>query len=182
MHWLSYLWQSILAKVNGKKLVTTKLNQVHDLPQFLQANPTIKLVILDYDDTLAGFHQELTSDVIATFRILQDLKIKLIILSNSSIDRNAKLKQYLAKFNIEVAPPGSKPNPDNYMSIMQAEQTKPTAVAVIGDRILTDLLGAYLAGISTRILVAPFTSYTLGARLLPLYLRIIRTVEIWLLS
>lgn len=107
----------------------------------------IKCILFDLDNTLAPIGEEKPSkDVKELFAYLDDLNIKVIILSNSTKKRVAPFKEIL---NVDSACMSMKPFKRKYKKVLKMFRYEFSEVAAVGDQILTDVLGANRCGITS---------------------------------
>ncbi|MBE6161373.1 MAG: YqeG family HAD IIIA-type phosphatase [Firmicutes bacterium] len=114
----------------------------------------IKCILFDLDNTIAPVNISSPSkDMKKLVNELENMGFKLLILSNSPKNRVRPFKEQL---NIDSAHSAGKPFSKKYKKIMKVYNFKDTEMAAVGDQLLTDILGANLAGI-TSILVNPIS-------------------------
>ncbi len=127
-----------------------KLNRVTDISaQFLKQN-NIKGLILDVDNTLSTHHgMQLTEGLLEWIALMQENSIRLIILSNS---KEKRVKPFAESINLEYISLGLKPLPFKFFTALKRLSLKRREVALVGDQLFTDSLGAHLSGIKSIIL------------------------------
>ena len=108
------------------------------------AREGIRAVILDIDNTLVSPNAPADERSRSWIASLQEAGIGCFILSNNSEKRAGSFARdvgcgFLAK--------AKKPKKDGFFSAMERLGTKPSETAVIGDQLITDVLGAHRAGI-----------------------------------
>ncbi len=135
-----------------------------------------KLVIFDVDDTIDDFHGEITTRARDFLKELQNSGYKVGVFSNSKKERMGYLNDLFKKLNIYNVYRSDKPNPLGFVEIMKHYEISPDNTIMVGDRIGTDILGAYLARIKKKILVEPF-SEVFGGKKSGSFDRIIRKLE-----
>lgn len=114
----------------------------------------IKCILFDLDNTIAPINENKPSkDVKELFAYIDDLNIKIIILSNSKKSRVAPFKEML---NVDSAYMAAKPLKRKFKKVLRMFNFEFSEVAEVGDQILTDVLGANRCGI-TSIFVDPLT-------------------------
>lgn len=114
----------------------------------------IKCILFDLDNTIAPINENKPSkDVKELFAYIDDLNIKIIILSNSKKSRVAPFKEML---NVDSAYMATKPLKRKFKKVLRMFNFEFSEVAEVGDQILTDVLGANRCGI-TSIFVDPLT-------------------------
>jgi len=114
----------------------------------------IKGIITDMDNTLVPWSDRTVYPKLAQwFAALKDKGFKIYIVSNNSRDRGAMLARELDLPAIWYA---VKPRRKAFRKAISEMQLAPEEVAVVGDQILTDVLGGNRLGLHT-ILVAPIS-------------------------
>ena len=152
------------------------LNNVREITMDLLEKNHIKGLILDVDNTLIDYYQNLPEE---TFSWCQDLKekgIKMCILSNSN--KKEKVKMVADKLNLPYRNFACKPFKYGFQKAMQVLELKNTEIAVVGDQIFTDVLGANRMNMFS-ILVRPIEQKDIWITILkrPLENRIIRNYQ-----
>ena len=105
----------------------------------------IRGVILDIDNTLVSPNAPADERACRYVASLREAGIGCFILSNNSEKRAGSFARdvgcgFLAK--------AKKPKKDGFLAAMERLGTKPSETAVIGDQLITDVLGAHRAGIA----------------------------------
>lgn len=128
------------------------------VPRILDITPQklksmgIKGVITDLDNTLVAWDvKEATPEVIKWFKEMRDNDIKVTIISNNEQDRVRVFSEPLATPFVYSA---KKPLRRAFVSTAKQMDLKKDEIVVVGDQLLTDVLGGNLAGLYT-ILVVP---------------------------
>lgn len=112
----------------------------------------IKGVITDLDNTLVAWDvRDATPEVIEWFKIMRDNDIKVTIISNNEKERVSIFAEPLDAPFVYSA---KKPLNHAFRQATKAMGLKKEEVVVVGDQILTDVLGGNIAGFHT-ILVVP---------------------------
>lgn len=155
MHIPTYLgfW---LNAFKQKGIVTDKAKSIFDI-DFASFKQQADLLIFDVDDTLTAFKQEIPQD---TLDLMADLKSKgwqIAVYSNCSEQRSRELTQIFSPLKITSQMQSEKPKAEGYLQLAKEVNIDPFRAIMIGDKIGTDLYGAYLAGIKHRILVEPYS-------------------------
>lgn len=107
----------------------------------------IKCLLFDLDNTIAPINMKTPSKKIKKF--FSDLKekgFKVIIFSNSSKKRVKPFKEAL---EVDCAARACKPNPKKFIQIIKEYDFQISEIAIIGDQILTDVVGGNNVGITT---------------------------------
>ena len=119
--------------------------------QFLKKQ-NIKLLILDVDNTLIDYHQNLSEEVKQWLKDLQGQGMKLYLLSNSN--KKEKVKKIADEFGIPYRIFAKKPLKSGFLKVQKQMKEKTENIAVVGDQIFTDVIGGNRCGFFT-ILVEP---------------------------
>lgn len=115
-------------------------NRITDITyEYLEANNMIGL-ILDVDNTLINYDEDLSTEVINWINNLKQKNIKMCILSNSN--KKDKVKRVAQKLNLEYIYFGMKPFKRGFIKAKNILNMESKNIAVIGDQIFTDVLGA----------------------------------------
>ena len=118
---------------------------------FLMKNK-IKALILDVDNTLIDYEQNLSEEIIKWSKHLQGQGIKMYILSNTN--KTQKVKKVAEKLEIPYELFAKKPSKKGFLKIQQKLNINSKNIAVIGDQIFTDIIGGNRCNMFT-ILVDP---------------------------
>lgn len=114
----------------------------------------VKCILFDLDNTLVSPFVKTPNDKIAKlFYKLKDKKFKVIIFSNSSKKRLEPFKNGL---DVDVAYRAMKPFKRKFNKIISLYKLELSEVVIVGDQIMTDILGGNRVGIKT-ILVNPIS-------------------------
>lgn len=108
--------------------------------EYLKEN-NIKGLILDVDNTLIDYYKNMSEDTISWANSLKQNGIKMCILSNSNSEK--KVKEVANKLEIEnYSYFAMKPFKKGFKDAKKILQLENSEIAVIGDQIFTDVLGA----------------------------------------
>lgn len=112
----------------------------------------IQVLLCDIDNTLVP-HDVATPDeqVLAFLKGMQDAGIRIVFISNNVEERVLTFAQGL---DVDCYPFALKPLPKTYRQVLRDVKVDKKHVAVLGDQLMTDILGANLMGLHT-ILTAP---------------------------
>lgn len=100
----------------------------------------IEALILDVDNTLIDYDRNLSEDIVKWSQELKEKNIKMFILSNSN--KEDKVKEVARKLGVEYIHFGMKPLKRGFKKVQKALNIPNENIAVIGDQIFTDVLGA----------------------------------------
>ena len=131
----------------------------------------VRGVVLDADNTLV-FHgtQDLNPVVAPAFEALR-ARFTCVLFSNRSPERHARLTTFAGELGLPIVEQThKKPEAGGFLRAAELAGLPPTQLVMIGDRVLTDILGANRAGLRS-VLVDPFDGEEPGA------LTLIRRVE-----
>ena len=112
----------------------------------------IKLLILDVDNTLIDYYKNLSEEVKQWAKEMRGQGIKLYILSNTN--NKEKVEKVAKTLQIPYKHFAMKPLKRGFKYIQKETNIKPENIAVVGDQIFTDVLGAKRAGLHA-IMVKP---------------------------
>lgn len=123
-------------------------------PDFLREN-NIKALLLDVDNTLTGEHKSkvLRSGAKEWFSLMSENGIGLIVLSNA---KKPRAEAFGKSIGLDVVGMSAKPLPFGYLKAAKKLGLKRKSLAMVGDQIFTDTLGANLLGIPS-VLVTDIT-------------------------
>jgi HAD superfamily phosphatase (TIGR01668 family) len=109
-------------------------------------------IITDLDNTLVSAKTPLaTPQLVGWLDIVKDLGFKVVILSNNNSTRVSKFAEPLG---IPFIPAARKPAGASFRRAIKLMELLPEQAVVVGDQMLTDVLGGRRAGLHT-ILVTP---------------------------
>lgn len=128
------------------------INRITDIDSEFFKEEDIKGVIIDIDNTVIDVKKNLIDGLIEWNKELKDNEIEVVILSNT-VDR-PKVAKIANLLNIEYFIFGRKPNIGGFLKAKKHLGLPVENIAVIGDQIFTDVLGANRMGMLS-ILVNP---------------------------
>lgn len=115
----------------------------------------IKCILFDLDNTLVYCNKNKPSRKLKDFiERLKEMGFKIIIFSNSNKKRLAPFKKIL---EVDCSYSSRKPSQRKFKKVLKEYKYNQSEVAIIGDQILTDVLGGNRMGIFT-VLVKPLSS------------------------
>lgn len=116
------------------------LDSVKNINPMLLKKNNIKGLILDVDNTLIDYYRNLVDGAEKWCEELKNEGIKCIILSNSN--KRSKVEEVAEKLNIDYIMFAKKPLKSGFKSALSKLELKPEEVAVVGDQLFTDVIGA----------------------------------------
>ena len=110
----------------------------------------IKALLLDVDNTLSTHHgMELVSGLEEWISNMKNHNIPLVILSNS---KEKRVSPFAQKIGLDYISLGLKPLPFGYIRGAKKLNLKIKEVALVGDQLFTDVLGAKTVGMKVILL------------------------------
>ncbi len=116
------------------------LNSVIDINATLLKKNKLEALILDVDNTLIDYYKNLIEGAEDWCENLKSEGIKCIILSNSN--KKEKVEAVAKKLGIKYIMFAKKPLKSGFKRALEKLEMKPEQVAVVGDQIFTDVIGA----------------------------------------
>lgn len=136
-----------------------RARSVHELDYAALWERGIRALLFDLDNTLglwrAGPPDVRTAELL---RRLSAAGFKLAVISNGRLSQRPEVLDFFRELGIPVIWPARKPLPAGFRHALKVLETVPHETAVIGDQILTDVLGGNLMGLYT-ILVPPLSPH-----------------------
>lgn len=109
-----------------------------------------RALLFDVDNTITCWNSpDIAPEVLAWFARLGDAGLKGCIISNNSAER---LKPLASRLGLEFLPKARKPLPFGYKKAAAGLGADKRQTLMIGDQLLTDVLGANLAGMDAVLL------------------------------
>lgn len=119
-------------------------------PEFL-LNMDIKYLLIDIDNTLAPYEEELPNErVISWFKSLEENGIKSVLVSNNHADR---VELFNSKLGLPAFADCHKPSPKRLREYAKAIDAEIEKTSALGDQIFTDVWGAKKIG--ARAIIVP---------------------------
>ncbi len=131
------------------------LKKVEDITIQTLIKNKIKLLILDVDNTLIDYYQNLSENIVSWTKEMKGQGIKLYILSNTN--NKEKVEKVAKKLDVPYKNFAMKPLKRGFRYIQKETNIKPENIAVVGDQIFTDVLGGNRSKMFT-ILVDPINN------------------------
>lgn len=116
------------------------LDSVKNINPTLLKKNNIKGLILDVDNTLIDYYRNLVEGAEKWCEELKNEGIKCIILSNSN--KRSKVEEVAEKLNIDYIMFAKNPLKSGFKRALSKLELKPEEVAVVGDQLFTDVIGA----------------------------------------
>ncbi|MCQ2559647.1 MAG: YqeG family HAD IIIA-type phosphatase [Clostridia bacterium] len=140
----------IIKKYLHPRLYLSSVQQL-DLEKLKQRG--IKALLFDLDNTLLPRHQkQFSASTLQWLRELEAKGLKWMVVSNNN--HFERLESLLQPLGIPYIYKAKKPGKKSFLRAAASLKLKPDEVAVVGDQVITDMLGANRAGIYS-ILVQP---------------------------
>lgn len=133
---------SLLPKLRAK--------QITDLTPEHLTSRKIKLLMMDFDNTIVPYTTDEPTDAVAQWlERMKTSEVKLCVVSNSKRDR---VKVFCKQYGLDCITRAKKPFPKGIRECLKRYGLQPWECALVGDQIYTDTLGANGCGV-TSILV-----------------------------
>ncbi|MCS7239993.1 MAG: YqeG family HAD IIIA-type phosphatase [Candidatus Bipolaricaulota bacterium] len=117
----------------------------------------VRALLFDLDNTLCLWRTgAFPRATLVLLRRLQSQGFKIAVLTNARLPRNSPVRATLAEMGVVLIEGAKKPLPFGFQQALHALGVKRSEAAVIGDQLLTDVLGGKLAGLYT-VLVPPLS-------------------------
>lgn len=130
--------------------------RLHDISLAELGALGIRGLIIDLDNTLLGFREtELAAEHLAWVEEAHERGFSMVMVSNNFSER---VRGIAAQLHVECIPNALKPLPFGFMRALQHLEMPRKQVAVVGDQLFTDVLGAKLCGGLYTILTEPIES------------------------
>lgn len=128
------------------------VKSIYDIDFKKLKNMGIKCLLIDLDNTLVPYNVKVPSRKIKDYiERIKDKGFRVIIFSNSARNR---LKPFKEKLEVDCAFSCRKPSTFKFKKVLNIYKYNESQVAIIGDQLVTDVLGGNRVGIYT-ILVDP---------------------------
>ena len=106
----------------------------------------VKLLLCDLDYTLAPKGQTLPDELVLEWvEALHAVGIQVVILSNNR--STERVHRFCKELGIPYIGHAGKPRPGSFHRVMEEKGVSTSQTAMLGDKLLTDMLGANLSGI-----------------------------------
>lgn len=128
------------------------LKKIEDITIELLQKNNIKALILDVDNTLIDYEQNMSKDVEIWAKNIQGQGAKLYILSNSN--NKEKVEKVSKRLKIPYEHFAKKPLKSGFKKVQKKLGEEPEHIGVVGDQIFTDIIGGNRSKMFT-ILVDP---------------------------
>ncbi len=113
-----------------------------DIPRYREQG--FEMVLLDVDNTIAAPNTGSCDERARKFILdLQKAGFKVVIFSNNNEKR---VKMFLGDLKADYWYLAMKPLPCSYLAVCKKMHVKPSKTIVMGDQLITDILGANLSG------------------------------------
>ena len=141
------------------KLILPSLTDVS--PELL-CNRGIKLLMLDFDNTIVPYTTSTPTEKMQTWlATMVQSDIQLCVVSNSHKDR---VKLFCSQYGIDCITHANKPFSKGIKVCLDKYRISPNLCALVGDQIFTDTLGANCTGV-TSILIEAIDNHNIWLKL-----------------
>ena len=118
--------------------------RLHNVSLDELASAGIRGLILDLDNTMVAYRcSQIAQDHLDWVEAARERGFKMVMLSNNFSDR---VNTVAAQLGIECIPNALKPLPTGFLRAKRALGLPRRAIAVVGDQLFTDVLGAKVLG------------------------------------
>lgn len=122
-------------------------HSIYDINYQKLLNQGIKCIMFDLDNTLvAPSIKKPTDEVIKLFKKLKKMGFRVIIFSNST---KRRVKPFKETLEVDCSAFSKKPFKKKFLKVLSVYNYTITEVAIIGDQIITDVVGGNNIGILT---------------------------------
>lgn len=130
--------------------------RLHEIPLEELWALGLRGLIVDLDNTIVGFHaSELAAEHLAWVEEAHERGFKIVMVSNNF---SARVRAIATQLQIECIANALKPLPFGFLRALKRLGMHRREVAVVGDQLFTDVLGAKLCGGLYTILTEPIES------------------------
>ncbi|GAB3050611.1 YqeG family HAD IIIA-type phosphatase [Virgibacillus ainsalahensis] len=127
------------------------VKSVFDIQPAILKQKGIKGIITDLDNTLVAWDvKDATPEVVQWFELMRDHDIKVTIISNNNQER---VKIFSDPLKTPFVYSARKPLSRAFKTVAKQMGLKKEEVVVIGDQVLTDVLGGNFAGFYTMLVI-----------------------------
>ncbi len=117
-----------------------------------------RALLFDLDNTLCLWRSgEFPRPTLTLLRRLLGQGFKIAVLTNARLPQDSPVRSTLAMLGVPLLERAKKPLPFGFRRALRILGAKPSEGVVIGDQLLTDVLGGRMAGLYT-VLVPPLSS------------------------
>lgn len=143
-------------------LPTWRALSVADVNAEFLARENIRLVMLDFDNTLVPYTTDIPSESVAAWLLtMKQTDIRLCVVSNS---HNNRVPEFCKYYGIDCITGARKPFSSGIHRCLKRYGFLPQQALLIGDQIYTDTLGGNCAGVRT-LLVKAIDNHTIWLKL-----------------
>ena len=127
--------------------------RLHEIPLEELWALGLRGLIVDLDNTIVGFHaSELAAEHLAWVDEAHQRGFKIVMVSNNF---SGRVSAIAAQLKVECIPNALKPLPFGFLRALKRLGMRRREVAVVGDQLFTDVLGAKICGGLYTILTEP---------------------------
>ncbi len=122
----------------------------------------IEVLVLDLDNTLVPWGSDDIGEEVSTWLDGARRRFRIGMVSNALSER---VERWAAELNIPAVSRAAKPRRGGYREILATMQASPEEAAVIGDQLMTDVVGGNRMGMTTVLVVPLCRREFVGTRL-----------------
>ena len=145
----------LLMLIFGKKkfIPSYFCKSIYDIDYDKLYDEGCRIILTDLDNTLISYKEDMPHDkIFAWKKMLEDKGFTICIVSNSGSDR---VKNFASAINLAYNPSSMKPLKKGFKKVKKRFNIQDKkSVLVIGDQILTDILGGNRMGFNTALIEA----------------------------
>ena len=135
---------------------------VTDLSPMLLKERGIKLLMMDFDNTLVPYTTSVPTQMVADWlKAMQQDSVQLCVVSNS---KKGRVKVFCDQYGLPCITHARKPFAKGIRQCLERYGLRPEECALVGDQIYTDTLGGNAAGIRT-ILVCSINNHNVWLKI-----------------
>lgn len=122
-----------------------KINNIYELDADILKEMGVTLLLSDLDNTIATYENEVPDEKMQAWADeLKEKGITLVIISNN---KEARVSKFCKPFGTDFFWKSKKPSRKTIRRIMEKYGATPETTALIGDKIVTDIIGAKRSGV-----------------------------------
>ena len=128
-------------------LPTLRADALTDIKPDLFWQRNIKLVMLDFDNTIVPYTSDVPTPLMAAWLTwVKKCHVHVCVVSNS---KNRRGRKFCKKYHLHCITHAKKPFSNGIRRCLRKFNVKPSEAVLIGDQIFTDTLGANCCGVQS---------------------------------